>query len=70
MTFTRVYPMNKQICSANVSIGKPMKGSSRTCYVLDSNEKPATCRCVIGELFIGGDGLAHGYLLNNPELSS
>ncbi|EED3499865.1 amino acid adenylation domain-containing protein, partial [Salmonella enterica subsp. enterica] len=65
-TFTCVYPMNKQICSANVPIGKPMKG--RTCYVLDSNEKPVPVG-VIGELFIGGDGLAHGYL-NNPELTA
>lgn len=65
-TFTCVYTISKEIACANVPIGKPIAG--RTCYVLDSNKYPVPIG-VVGELYIGGAGLARGYL-NNPELTA
>jgi amino acid adenylation domain-containing protein len=49
----------------NIPIGKPISNS--TAYVLDKNDKPQPIG-VMGELCVGGDGLARGYL-NNPELT-
>lgn len=49
-----------------VPIGRPI--SNTTCYILDDSlrlKKPG----VTGQLFIGGDGVARGYL-GNPELTS
>jgi|GEM_PF-1789917 len=46
-------------------IGKPI--SNTTCYVMDRNLAVLPIG-VIGELFIGGEGLARGYL-NLPELT-
>lgn len=49
-----------------ITIGKPINNTQM--YILDKNNVPVP-RGVIGELHIGGDGLARGYL-NNTKLTS
>ncbi|WP_245262218.1 non-ribosomal peptide synthetase [Mesorhizobium sp. WSM3626] len=51
--------------SASVPIGVPAANAG--IYVLDQAHKP-TAPGIIGEIFIGGDGLARGYF-NRPELT-
>ncbi len=65
-TFTCCYPMPdpKQV-GHSVSIGRPIANTQ--VYVLDVRGNPAPVG-VPGELYIGGDGLARGYL-NQPELT-
>lgn len=50
----------------SVPIGRPI--SNTQVYILNSELQPAAIGAR-GELFIGGDGLAYGYL-NNPELTA
>ncbi|NOU19048.1 MAG: amino acid adenylation domain-containing protein [Bacteroidales bacterium] len=58
-TFTCTYSLDKTVETISVPIGKPI--SNRTVYILDKYLKPVPIG-VIGELYIGGAGLAHGYL--------
>jgi amino acid adenylation domain-containing protein len=50
----------------SVPIGRPIANTQ--IYILDSNLKPLLPG-EVGELFIGGDGLARGYL-NKPEITA
>ncbi|WP_434511418.1 amino acid adenylation domain-containing protein [Desulfitobacterium sp. AusDCA] len=58
-TFTNVTRSEK------MTIGKPVDNTQ--IYILDENFVPVTLGSV-GEIFISGDGVSHGYL-NNPELT-
>jgi amino acid adenylation domain-containing protein/non-ribosomal peptide synthase protein (TIGR01720 family) len=49
-----------------VSIGKPITGTQ--VYILDKEMEPVPIG-VVGEIYIGGEGLARGYL-NRPELTA
>ncbi len=63
-TFAKIYdPITKQ--RSKITIGKPFQNTQ--VYILDENLKQAPMN-IKGEMFIGGPGLARGYL-NNEALS-
>lgn len=57
---------SQQNIVGGISIGKPI--SNTQIYILDTNLKPVPIG-VIGDLYIGGDGLSRGYL-NRAELTA
>jgi amino acid adenylation domain-containing protein len=66
-TFTCCYPLDDLAkVNGSVPIGYPISNTS--VYILDLWMNPAPIG-VPGELYIGGDGLAHGYL-DRPELNA
>ncbi|AEI67139.1 non-ribosomal peptide synthase/polyketide synthase [Corallococcus macrosporus] len=66
-TFSSTYRMESpEEVGASVSIGRPV--SNTTAYVLDGAMRPVPVG-VPGELYVGGDGLAVGYV-GRPELTA
>jgi amino acid adenylation domain-containing protein len=68
-TFSTVYRIENDgnyKNNSDIPIGKPVNGS--TAYIVDPYGNPQP-EGVIGELAVGGEGIARGYL-NNPELTA
>ena len=65
-TFTCTYEMVNTIDGMSVPIGKPI--NNRNVYILSQNHIPTPIG-VVGELYIGGEGLSRGYL-NRTELTA
>lgn len=67
-TFTTIHPIPRELDAAarSVPIGRPIRDTR--VYVLDGERKPVPTG-VVGELHVGGAGLARGYL-GRPELTA
>lgn len=67
-TFAAAYEVDRVADdAATIPIGRPISRTS--CYILDRHGEPAAIG-VPGELCIGGDGLAIGYVGAGPELDA
>lgn len=77
-TETTVWSTIKDLTNTNnITIGKPISNTS--CYILDNNLNPTPIG-MIGNLYIGGDGVSKGYFnraaltndkfINNPFISN
>jgi amino acid adenylation domain-containing protein len=65
-TFTCCYSVPRNwVGRASVPIGRPIANTQ--VYILDANMNPIA-QGAVGEMYIGGDGLARGYV-NRPELT-
>ncbi|PQV48064.1 non-ribosomal peptide synthase protein (TIGR01720 family)/amino acid adenylation domain-containing protein [Paraburkholderia sp. BL21I4N1] len=64
--FTTTYPIGRVETTGSIPIGRAL--SQRTCYVLDGQRRLLP-RGAIGELYVGGQGVARGYL-NLPALTA
>ncbi|HLP46107.1 MAG TPA: amino acid adenylation domain-containing protein, partial [Candidatus Kapabacteria bacterium] len=64
-TFSTTYLIEKEFAQ-NIPIGKPISNS--TAYIIDKNDRLQPVG-ICGELRVGGDGVALGYI-NNPELTA
>ena len=65
-TFTCCFPVEEAAVNGSVPIGRAISNTS--VYVLDDHLNPTPVG-VPGQLYVGGDGLALGYL-NRPELTA
>ncbi len=63
-TFSSYYPIHELPSGTSIPIGRPVSNSQ--IYILDANLQPVPIG-VTGELYVGGDGLARGYI-NNLKL--
>ncbi len=64
-TFSICYPIEETF-EVSIPLGKPIANSS--VYILDAHMQPVPVG-IDGEIYLGGDGLAKGYL-NQPELTA
>lgn len=64
-SYSTCYPVTGNETDGIIPIGKPISNS--TCYVV-SKDQTLQPIGVPGELWVGGDGVARGYI-NNPELT-
>ncbi|WP_130243294.1 non-ribosomal peptide synthetase [Vibrio vulnificus] len=65
-TETTIWSTFAEICNPHdITIGEPVPGTN--CYVLDRQQRPL-CSGIVGELYIGGMGVAKGYI-NQPSQS-
>jgi amino acid adenylation domain-containing protein len=65
-TFTCCFPVTEAAVNGSVPIGRAISNTS--VYVLDRHRNPVPIG-IPGELYVGGDGLARGYL-NQPALTA
>ncbi|MBC9909503.1 non-ribosomal peptide synthase/polyketide synthase [Chitinophaga varians] len=65
-TFSLSYPIHEKGLTVNTPIGMPL--NNRTAYILDAALQLVPVG-VAGELYVGGDGVARGYL-NREELTA
>ncbi|MBB5644744.1 non-ribosomal peptide synthetase [Pedobacter cryoconitis] len=65
-TFSVCYPIQELESSGNIPLGRPL--NNRQAYVLDNFGQPVPIG-VAGEIYVGGAGVARGYL-NQEELTA